>query len=111
VVLANLGVGFSYGWWVDKHNRHHAHPNDADRDPDVGAGALVFTTGQLAASGRLARAFYRYQAWLFFPLLLLEAVNLRVSSVRHLLTDRARGRVREAVLMVCTSRDTSPSSS
>jgi fatty acid desaturase len=99
VALANLGVGFSYGWWVDKHNRHHAHPNDADKDPDVAAGALVFTTGQLQASGRLARAFYRYQAWLFFPLLLLEAVNLRVSSVRHLLTDRARGRVREAVLM------------
>jgi fatty acid desaturase len=99
VALANLGVGFSYGWWVDKHNRHHAHPNDEDKDPDVAAGALVFTTGQLAASGRLARAFYRYQAWLFFPLLLLEALNLRVASVRYLLADRTRGRVHEAVLM------------
>jgi fatty acid desaturase len=99
VVLANLGVGFSYGWWVDKHNRHHAHPNDEDKDPDVGAGALVFTTGQLESSGRLARAFYRYQAWLFFPLLLLEALNLRVASVRYLLTDRTRGRLREFVLM------------
>jgi len=99
VVLATLGVGFSYGWWVDKHNRHHAHPNDAEKDPDVAAGALVFTVGQLEASGRVARAFYRYQAWLFFPLLLLEAVNLRVASVRYLLTDRTLGRVREAVLM------------
>ena len=99
VVLATLGVGFSYGWWVDKHNRHHAHPNDADRDPDVAAGALVFTTGQLEASGRLARAFYRYQAWLFFPLLLLEAVNLRVASVRYLMTDGTRGRGREAMLL------------
>ena len=54
VVLASLGVGFSYGWWVDKHNRHHAHPNDAEKDPDVAAGALVFTTsarrGQAGAS-------------------------------------------------------------
>jgi fatty acid desaturase len=99
VVLASLGVGFSYGWWVDKHNRHHAHPNDAEKDPDVAAGALVFTTGQLEASGRLARAFYRYQAWLFFPLLLLEAVNLRVASVRYLLGDRTRGHLREAMLM------------
>jgi fatty acid desaturase len=99
VMLANLGVGFSYGWWVDKHNRHHAHPNDEDKDPDVGAGALVFTIGQLEESGRLARAFYRYQAWLFFPLLLLEALNLRVASVRYLLANRTRGHLREAMLM------------
>src|SRR5688572_14442728 len=35
VLLANLGVGFSYGWWIDKHNRHHAHPNDEEKDPDI----------------------------------------------------------------------------
>ena len=22
----NLLVGLSFGWWVDKHSRHHAHP-------------------------------------------------------------------------------------
>jgi fatty acid desaturase len=91
VLLANLCVGFSYGWWVDKHNRHHAHPNDEDKDPDVGAGALVFTAGQARRSRGVARAFYRYQAWTFFPLLLLEALNLRVSSVRHIMS-RPRGR-------------------
>jgi fatty acid desaturase len=90
-LLACLGVGFSYRWWVSKHSRHHAHPNDQEKDPDVGPGALVFTTGQLLRSRPVARAFYRYQAWLFFPLLLLEAVNLRVSSVRHLIRDRRHG--------------------
>jgi fatty acid desaturase len=99
VGLANLGVGFSYGWWVDKHNRHHAHPNDEDQDPDVGAGALVFTIGQVQASGRVARAFYRYQAWTFFPLLLLEALNLRVASVRYVIADPTRSRIGEAALM------------
>jgi fatty acid desaturase len=97
VVIANLGVGFSYDWWVDKHNRHHAHPNDEDKDPDIGAGALAFTTGQIEASGPVARALYRYQAWTFFPLLLLEALNLRVASVRYLIADRAR--TREALLI------------
>jgi fatty acid desaturase len=97
--LANLGVGMSYGWWVDKHNRHHAHPNDEEKDPDAGAGALVFTTGQSQASGRVARMFYRYQAWTFFPLLLLEALNLRFASVRYLIGDRSRPRLREALLM------------
>ncbi|MEV8505025.1 acyl-CoA desaturase [Actinoplanes sp. NPDC051475] len=99
VLLANLGVGFSYGWWVDKHNRHHAHPNDEDKDPDIGAGALIFTERQAKASGPIARIFYRYQAWTFFPLLLLEAVNLRVASVQYLLTRRDRARIREGLLI------------
>ena len=43
LVAGNLAVGISYGWWVDKHNRHHANPNHEDKDPDVGAGALVWT--------------------------------------------------------------------
>ena len=25
VLLGNLGIGLSCGWWVGKHNRHHAH--------------------------------------------------------------------------------------
>jgi fatty acid desaturase len=99
VALANIGVGFSYGWWVDKHNRHHAHPNDEEKDPDIGAGAFVFTARQAAASGRVARMFYRYQAWGFFPLLLLEALNLRFASVRYLLVNRRRHRVPEMVLV------------
>src|SRR4051812_17966673 len=32
-LAANLFNGLSYGWWVDKHNAHHAHPNDLDSDP------------------------------------------------------------------------------
>ena len=99
IALANLGVGFSYGWWVDKHNRHHAHPNDEEHDPDLAAGALVFTEGQARASGPVAGFLYRYQAWTFFPLLLLEALNLRVASVRYLVADRSRARLLEALLI------------
>ncbi len=97
-ICANLAIGLSYAWWVDKHVRHHAHPNDEDRDPDVGAGALVFTTRQAAAAGRTGRLLYRYQAWTFFPLLLLEALNLHVSSVRHL-SQRDTANVRESLLL------------
>jgi len=82
---ANLGIGLSYDWWMDKHVRHHAHPNDEERDPDIGAGALIFTTNQAGAAGKVGRFFYRYQAWTFFPLLTLEALNLHVSSVQHLI--------------------------
>jgi len=91
-VTGNLLVGLSYGWWVDKHNRHHANPNKEGRDPDIGDGVLVFTTGQVAArTGGFGRAITRRQAWLFFPLLTLEGLNLHVASVLSLLHSPARG--------------------
>ena len=99
VLLANIAVGLSYGWWVDKHIRHHAHPNDEDRDPDVGAGALIFTHGQARLAGPAGRLLYRLQAWTFFPLLLLEAVNLRVASIRYLARAGNRRRGIEAILL------------
>jgi fatty acid desaturase len=98
VIHANALIGLSYGWWVDKHNRHHAHPNEPDRDPDVASGALAFTAQ--AASGRrgLGRLLMRYQAWYFLPLLLLQAVSLHVNSVIWLLR-RWRSRRTEAALL------------
>ncbi|MDI6102492.1 acyl-CoA desaturase [Actinoplanes sp. NEAU-A12] len=99
-LLANLGVAFSYEWWTDKHNRHHAHPNDEEKDPDVGvAGPLAFTAGQVRRAAPVARFFHRFQAWLFFPVLLLEALNLRVSSVTYLLQKRGSREIRELALI------------
>ncbi|HWB34720.1 MAG TPA: acyl-CoA desaturase [Rugosimonospora sp.] len=99
LACANLGIGLSFSWWMDKHVRHHAHPNDEERDPDIGAGALVFTTGQARRAGQVGRFLYRYQAWTFFPLLLLEALNLHVSSVRHLAGSGSPRRRREVALL------------
>jgi fatty acid desaturase len=89
-IAADLLLGLGYGWWIDKHNRHHANPNKEGCDPDIGDGVLAFTTGQAAArTGRLGRAILRHQAWLFFPLLTLEGLNLHAAS---LLALRTRGR-------------------
>ncbi|NIL39805.1 acyl-CoA desaturase [Salinispora arenicola] len=94
LLAGNLAVGLSYGWWVDKHNRHHANPNHADEDPDVGAGALVWTTEQARATRGFARWLARRQAVLFFPMLLLEGLNLHVSSLRAIVGREADGRFR-----------------
>ncbi len=84
LVFGDLLIGLGFGWWLDKHNRHHAHPNQIDRDPDVGTGALVFIPGD-AAGRRGIRAWWtRHQAGFFFPLLLLEGWNLHVASARAL---------------------------
>jgi fatty acid desaturase len=99
VLLGNLGIGLSYGWWVDKHNRHHAHPNTEDADPDISVGAFAFTAGQARASRGLARLVFRYQAYLFFPLLLLEAVSLHVASIQALTRRASRHRLWERALI------------
>ena len=84
IVVADLGVGLSYGWWIDKHNRHHAHPNQMGRDPDIEPGPLVFVGSDGHGRRGVVRAWTRLQAYIFFPLLFLEGVSLHVASVRTL---------------------------
>jgi fatty acid desaturase len=97
--VGNLLNGLSYGWWLDKHNAHHAHPNDLDTDPDVYAGAILFDEGQAVGRRGVAGWLTRHQAWLYGPLLTLEAMNLHVSSVRAVLRPGLRHRLAEAVLL------------
>jgi fatty acid desaturase len=96
----NLVIGLSYGWWVDKHNRHHAHPNQEDKDPDIDIGVLAFTTEQRRAKrGRVSRFIARHQGYLFLPLLFGEAVQLHVSSVQALIRRGLRNRAWETLLL------------
>ncbi len=99
LLYGNLGIGLSYGWWVGKHNRHHANPNTEGADPDIAIGALAFTSAQAASRRGLGRFLVRIQAYLFFPLLLAEAVSLHVASVRSLAARSTRSTVAEAVLL------------
>jgi fatty acid desaturase len=92
VALGNLGIGLSYGWWIDKHNRHPAHPNEVGKDPDIEPGVLVYTGWQARLRGRAGRLWSRLQAYMFFPLLLLEGLNLHVSSIRALASGTVRSR-------------------
>ena len=96
----NLAVGLSFGWWLDKHNRHHAHPNHAELDPDVEpAGPLVFLPGQDAGRRGFAAWATRHQAFLFFPVLLLEGLNLHVASIQALRERPLRARWVEGSLL------------
>lgn len=83
LVIANLYAGMSYGWWQHKHSRHHAKPNQVGADPDIKTGVLVFTTEDVPeARTGLKGWFAQRQGWLFFPLLLLEGLNLHISGVK-----------------------------
>jgi fatty acid desaturase len=99
VLHGNLGIGLSYGWWVNKHNKHHAHPNTEGADPDIMLGALAFSQAQARTSRAMARLVYRYQAYLFFPMLLGEAISLHTSSIRALTSRASRHQALETVLL------------
>jgi fatty acid desaturase len=99
VLLGNLGIGLSYGWWVSKHNRHHAHPNQQGADPDIAIGVLAFTEPQAGRVRGPARLTFRFQAYLFFPMLLLEAVSLHVAGVQSLTRRGSRHRAWETGLL------------
>jgi fatty acid desaturase len=94
-----LLIGLSYGWWVAKHNRHHAHPNQIGRDPDIGGRAIAFTPGQIQGRHGMGAWLGRYQAWLFFPMLALEGFHLDVAGMRALLGRSGKARWGEAGLL------------
>jgi fatty acid desaturase len=100
ILLGNLTVGLSFGWWIDKHNRHHAHPNHESLDPDVApAGPLIFLPGQAEGRRGMAAWFTRHQAVVFFPILLLEGLNLHVGSFQALRDGTVSARWREGSLL------------
>lgn len=99
LLLGNLGLGLGYGWWNDKHNRHHANPNHVGKDPDVGEGVLAWTREQAARRRGPAAWIIARQAWLFFPLLLLEGLNLQVNSALYLRGKPRREQLTEGVLL------------
>ncbi len=87
-VLATGVVGISYSWWMNKHNRHHANPNKVGKDPDVDMDTVSFLEESAETRRGFLAWFTRRQGTLFFPLLLLEGVNLHRASIASLVTTR-----------------------
>lgn len=80
--LANLVVGISYSWWMTKHSRHHANPNVLGKDPDIARDVVSFTPEDAARSRGAYAWLTRRQGYAFFPLLLLEGINLHLHGFR-----------------------------
>ncbi len=100
LAVGNTLTGLSFGWWVPKHNAHHAYPNQVDRDPDIGPAVIGFPfTADVARRRRgAARLIVRCQAWLFCPLLLLE-VGMHLSSIQTLARRRDAAAAVEGLLL------------
>lgn len=101
LVIGNGLIGLSFGWWVPKHNAHHAHPNEIGRDPDIEVGLIRAPAAYEGQRGvrRLTGWMARRQAELFFPLMLLRSAGLYVLGTRDLTRRRDRAAVTERVLL------------
>jgi fatty acid desaturase len=87
LIIANLLVGISYGWWQSKHNRHHANPNKEGADPDIALTAIAMTPAMATRHrNRLMRWWVAHQGWYFFPILLLEGLALHTDGIRRVIS-------------------------
>ncbi|MEU6674524.1 acyl-CoA desaturase [Streptomyces sp. NPDC046925] len=100
LIHGNLLLGMSSAWWNDKHNRHHANPNHIDKDPDVAADVLVWTSKQARVRVGFRRWLTRNQAWLFFPLTLLQGIAMKIYGFQDLRRQAPRERLVEGLLLV-----------
>ena len=65
-----------------------ANPNKIGKDPDIGTDTISFLEESAASRTGVMASITRSQGYLFFPLLLLEGVNLHVTSIRGLFARR-----------------------
>ena len=100
LAVGNALIGLSFGWWVPKHNAHHAHPNEMGRDPDIGEGAGLAPSDAAGAGGPLASWLARWQAPLFFPLMLLRSGGMHVLGIKRLLGRRDHASAVEGSLIM-----------
>lgn len=90
LIAGCLALGISHSWWNDKHNLHHAAPNHIDIDPDIQYPFLAFAQEQLARRAGFARKVVAFQAYVFPLLLPFQAINMRITSIRHLREPKAK---------------------
>ena len=99
--LAVVCVGMSYSWWMNKHTRHHGNPNKMGKDPDIEIDTFSFEEESAATRRGFKAWFTRRQGLFFFPLLLLEGINLHLKSVQSLWENRrVAGRRLELTVLV-----------
>ena len=94
--LANIVVGISYQWWMNKHSKHHAMPNTIGKDPDIEWDTISFQVEDAQKQKGFLKWITERQGYLFFPLLTLEGINLHMRSMVYLFTgNRVKGRAGE----------------
>ncbi len=98
-LVGNLLVGWSWSWWVDKHNGHHGHPNQLDLDPDIVRPFTVFTEEAAHNVRGFVRFMAKYQAYFEFPTYAFAPVTFLILSIHFLFLKKAKHALVEALFL------------
>ena len=94
-IAFSLTLGLSFWYWRNRHNQHHVETNDEADDPDLaGGGLFTLSEREAAETTGLRRYVVMYQAYLFWPAVVLAlSVFIRAEGLWFAVT-RLRGRRR-----------------
>jgi fatty acid desaturase len=100
LIVGNLLMGLSYGWWLPKHNAHHLYPNQIGRDPDIGPQTAARRAEHAPAAPRPQPSLFVVivKAITLLPRILLE-FGMHLSSGRALAQRRDRKAITEWLLI------------
>ena len=99
LLVGNLLIGWSWSWWVEKHNRHHGHPNELDGDPDIVRPFTVFTEEDARKMQGVKRFLVKYQAYFEFPIYMFAPVTFLILSIQSLWLKKAKHTLAEVLLL------------
>lgn len=97
---ADVLLGMSSSWWIDKHNRHHGNPNHVDLDPDIKVGMVSYSEEHAEAKTGFGRWVAARQAHLFFVLILGLGWAMHYEGARFLSRSRSRHRPLQGAVLV-----------
>ena len=92
LIMGTLIGGVSLAWWNNKHNKHHAAPNQIGKDSDIDASVVHFYPPENPPKSRLLAFMHEKQGWWFFPLLAVEMLNLHVQGVQAVIMRKGQKR-------------------
>lgn len=99
LIIANLFAGLSYSFWLNKHNKHHAHPNEIGVDPDLGVPIFSFTVEQRNNQPKFLRPLAHFQGVLYPILLMGTGFHLLFDSF-HFFKDKSKRNKKAALELV-----------
>jgi fatty acid desaturase len=83
-------IGMVFPSWVQRHNLHHAYPNQEALDPDMEVPFLVVSEADFAGKDSLQRLLARWQAYYYYPLGALVSFSNRLGSMTYFWRNRSR---------------------
>lgn len=100
LIAGNLLLGMSHSWWLDKHNKHHSHPNQVDSDPDIDIPFFSFTEEAAQSKQKFARFITKYQAYMYIILSIVISFRFRFIGFQYFFQRKSKYFLIEGFLLI-----------